>query len=86
MRSKKLKSIVAFLCILVIIAYTFIVLLPHSHDCVGTDCTVCALIEISRNTFIGLSVATLVHQLADIFFIIISVFQGGIFRGWLSRK
>ena len=23
---------------------------------------------------------------ADIFFIIISVFQGGIFRGWLSRK
>ncbi len=23
---------------------------------------------------------------ADIFFVIISVFQGGIFKGWLSRK
>ena len=23
---------------------------------------------------------------ADIFFIILSVFQGGIFRGWLARK
>ncbi len=23
---------------------------------------------------------------ADIFFVIISIFQGGIFKGWLSRK
>ena len=68
MRSKKKKSIVALLCILIIIAYTSIVFLPHAHDCVGHDCTVCALIETSRNTMIGLALAATVHQLANIVF------------------
>ena len=70
MRSKNWKSIVVFLCIIIIIAYTSIVFLPHAHDCVGSDCTVCALIETSRNTMIGLVLVATVHQLANILFTI----------------
>ena len=70
MLSKNWKSIVAFLCILLVIVYTSIVFLPHAHDCVGSDCTVCALIEASRNTMIGLVLAATVHQLANILFTI----------------
>ena len=70
MRSRKWKSIVVILCIIIIIAYTSIVFLPHAHDCVGSDCTVCALIETSRNTMIGLVLAATVHQLANILFTI----------------
>ena len=70
MRSKNWKSIVVILCIIMIIAYTSIVFLPHIHDCVGPDCTVCALIETSRNTLIGLALIAVVYQLANILFTI----------------
>ena len=70
MRSKNWKNIVVILCIIIIIAYTSIVFLPHIHDCVGSDCTACALIETSRNTMIGLVLAATVHQLANILFTI----------------
>ena len=70
MRSKNWKNIVVILCIIMIIAYTSIVFLPHIHDCVGPDCTVCALIETSRNTMIGLVLVATVHQLANILFTI----------------
>ena len=68
MLSKNWKSIVAVLCI--IIAYTSIIFLPHPHDCVGSDCAVCDLIETSRNTMIGLVLVATVHQLANILFTI----------------
>ena len=70
MRIRKWKSIVAILYIIIIIAYTSIIFLPHAHDCVGSDCTVCALIETSRNTMIGLVLVAAVHQLANILFTI----------------
>ena len=75
MLSKNWKSIVAFLCILLVIVYTSIVFLPHAHDCVGSDCTVCALIETSRNTMIGIVLAATVHQLATIIFLILSTYR-----------
>ena len=75
MLSKNWKSIVAFLCILLVIAYTSIIFLPHTHDCVGSDCTVCALIENSRNTMIGLVLVATVHQLANIIFTISNTYQ-----------
>ena len=76
MRSKNWKNIVVILCIIIIIiAYTSIVFLPHIHDCVGPDCTVCALIETSRNTMIGLVLAATVHQLANILFTISSSYK-----------
>ena len=75
MRSKNWKSIVAFLCILLVIAHTSIVFLPHAHDCVGPDCTVCALIETSRNSLIGLALVAVVYQFANIVFTISSSYK-----------
>ena len=70
MLSKNRKSIVAFLCILLVIVYTSIVFLPHIHDCVDPDCTVCTLIETSRNSLIGLALIAVVYQFANIVFTI----------------
>jgi hypothetical protein len=75
MRSKNWKNIVVILCIIIIIAYTSIVFLPHVHDCVGPDCTVCALIETSRNTLIGLALLVVVYQLPNIVFTISSSYK-----------
>ena len=74
MRSKNWKNIVVILCIIIIIAYTSIVFLPH-HDCVGPDCTVCTLIETSRNSLIGLALIAVVYQFANIVFTISSLYK-----------
>ena len=70
MRSKNWKNIVVILCIIIIIAYTSIVFLPHIHDCVGPDCTVCTFIETSRNSLIGLALIAVIYQFANIVFTI----------------
>ena len=75
MRSKNWKNIVVILCIIIIIAYISIVFLPHIHDCVGPDCTVCALIETSRKTLIGLALLAVVYQLPNIVFTISSSYK-----------
>ena len=75
MRSKNWKNIVVLLCILIIVVYTSIVFLPHVHDCVDPDCTVCALIETSRNTLIGLALLAVVYQLPNIVFTISSSYK-----------
>ena len=75
MRSKNLKNILALLCILIILVYTSIVFLPHVHDCARPDCTVCALIETSRNTLIGLALIAAVYQFANIVFTISSSYK-----------
>ena len=75
MRSKNWKNIVVILCIMIIIAYTAIVFLPHIHDCVGPGCTVCALIETSRNSLIGLALIAVVYQFANIVFTISSSYK-----------
>ena len=75
MRSKKRNSFVAVLCIVIIIAYASVIFIPYAHDCVGADCSVCALIETSRNTMIGLALAATVHQLANIIFTISNTYK-----------
>ena len=75
MRSKNWKNIVVILCIIIIIAHTSIVFLPHIHDCVGSDCTVCTLIETSRNSLIGLVLIAVVYQFANIIFLISSTYK-----------
>mgnify|MGYP006050863659 CR=1 FL=1 len=75
MRSKNWENIVVILCIIIIIAYTSIVFLPHIHDCVGPDCTVCTLIETSRNSLIGLALIAVVYQFANIVVTISSSYQ-----------
>ena len=72
MRSKKWKSVVIYLCLLLIIAYISVIFVPYTHDCVGSDCTVCALIKTSRNTITGLILAAAVHQLTNVIFLILS--------------
>ena len=75
MRNKLWKSLVVILCILLVIVYTSIVFLPHAHDCVGSDCTVCALIETSRNLLIGLAHIAVVYQFANILFTILCSYK-----------
>ena len=75
MRSKNWKSIVALLCILIILVYTSVVFLPHAHDCARPDCTVCTLIETSRNSLIGLALIAVVYQFANIVFTISSSYK-----------
>ena len=70
MRSKKWNSFVAVLCIVIIIAYASVIFIPHPHDCVGVDCSVCALIETSRNTLIVIALSGAVWQLSDVAFLI----------------
>ena len=75
MRSKNWKNIVALLCILIIVVYTSIVFLPHVHDCARPDCTICALIETSRNTLIGLALLAVVYQSPNIVFTILGSYK-----------
>ena len=75
MLSKKWKSIVAFLCIIIIITYTSIVFLPHANNCADSDCTVCALIETSRKNFISLVLIATVYQLANIILTVSSSYK-----------
>ena len=75
MRSKNWKNIVVILCIIIIIAYTSVVFLPHTHDCARPDCTVCTLIETSRNSLIGLALIAVVYQFANIVFTISSSYN-----------
>ena len=75
MRSMKWSSFVAVLCVVVIIAYASVIFIPYAHDCVGADCSVCTLIETSRNTMIGLALAVTVHQLANIIFTISNTYK-----------
>ena len=70
MRSKKRNSFVAFLCIVIIIAYASVIFIPHAHDCVGADCSVCALIETTRNSLIGIALIGAAWQLSNIAFVI----------------
>ena len=75
MRSKKIKSAIVLLCIFMIIAYISAFFLPHTHACLGSDCTACALIEISRNTMIGLVLVAAVRQLINIVFAIANSYK-----------
>ena len=72
MRSKKWNGFVAVLCVVIILAYTSIIFIPHAYECVGTDCSVCALIESSKNTMIGTALIGAVWQLSSITFLILN--------------
>ena len=74
MQSKNLRYIAIFLCLLIIVPYTSIGFLPHTHDCMGLDCAVCALIEASRNTLFGLKLASPIHS-ANIAFALLIAYK-----------
>ena len=65
MRSKKWKRFAAVLCTVIFISYAFVIFIPHTHECVGMDCSVCALAETSRNILIGIALTGATRQLAN---------------------
>ena len=49
----RLSMILAFLSIVLILSYTLISLIPHGHECLRTDCAICAVICVSRGLLAG---------------------------------
>ena len=70
MNQRRLKGAIAILCILVLLAYASIVFLPHAHECAGVDCSVCAIIETSRNLLLGDVLSVALCQLTCFSFVI----------------
>ena len=55
------KRIIAAICILSVAVCASIAFIPHSHECVDSECYACTLIENSRNTLL---VATVICAIA----------------------
>ena len=70
MNQRKFKIALALLCILLILACTSIVFIPHAHECAGVDCSVCAIIETSRNLLLGAAISAALCQSPYFSFII----------------
>ena len=70
MNQRRLKGALAILCILVILAYASIVFLPHTHERAGVDCSICAIIETSRNLLLGVALSAALCQLPYFPFVI----------------
>lgn len=56
-QNKIFKSTVTILCIALILAYASVIFLSYTHECVGTDCAICAMIETSRNFLLALALS-----------------------------
>ena len=63
-RKSTLKMIMAAMCVVLVLAYAFIVFLPHTHECMETDCAVCAMIEESCNLLVAIVLSATVFQMA----------------------
>ena len=63
MREVTKKRTVALIFVISVLICFLIVLMPHSHDCIEVDCTVCALTEITRDTIGGLALSAAVYLL-----------------------
>ena len=49
------KSILAFLCIMFLLAYIFAAFFPHAHHDGDRDCALCAVLQSSRELWIALA-------------------------------
>lgn len=59
------KMIIAGVCVVLILAYAFIVFLPHAHGSCGTGCTVCALMESSKDMLIAFAGCAVVWKIIN---------------------
>ena len=73
-REKHLKILIAFVIILFVLSGIFINLVPHFHECINTDCAVCAFIVSSRDTTFAaiLSISFSLSGLSFAFFYVYS--------------
>jgi hypothetical protein len=46
-----------------------VIWIPHDHECVGADCTVCDWVEAARDTLIGIAFAAALWQLSNLAFL-----------------
>lgn len=65
------KRTVALACMALLLVYTAVVFLPHSHDCIYSECTACGLIETSRNMLMGIELIAAVYSFARLGLIIL---------------
>ena len=77
-QSKYLKMIIVLLCVILILAYAFIMVVPHFHECIGIDCSICALLQSSRNILIVSALSASFCQLTKNVFLILDT-QPGLF-------
>lgn len=78
-QNKKTKNAIAVLCVICVVltlAYSFVVFLPHAHECIGAGCTVCAMVEITRKIFVFILLSSTLHLLTRV---LISA-PGAVFR------
>ena len=57
---------VAALAILLILACVFLVFLPHDHECVETDCSICSMRETLRNMLSWIELTTVVGSILQL--------------------
>lgn len=48
---KEQTRILACVCIFLVLCYSFGVLLPHTHECMGENCVICSFFELLKNVF-----------------------------------
>ena len=53
-RKSRFIHIVAALTVILVLAYAFATVLPHSHSCIDPDCAICDVIKSSRDTLLML--------------------------------
>ena len=63
--NKGIKIITLILITVFILAYSLTVIIPHSHDCPNTDCTICNVAEKSRDLLLGAALASAFLQVTN---------------------
>lgn len=74
-----LKKVLAALCVILILAYAFIVFLPHSHDSFDADCNVCSIIEFSKKALVALAVCVAAWQILWLEYVIPNISRDALF-------
>lgn len=63
----------AVLATLLILACVFLVFLPHSHECVETDCSICSMREILRNMLSWIELTSVVGFISKISVVLLCI-------------
>ena len=60
------KRHLALICLVLVLAYTAIVLIPHAHECGGVNCEDCAILQSWRNALGVLTLSAMLCGLVGI--------------------
>lgn len=59
------KRRIAIVCILLMLSFLLLPLLPHTHMCTGERCEVCALLHSMHELFLGAAITFFVCAIID---------------------